>query len=106
MFTSRVCAKLLQIRGEEEQYEIDRHVTTGTDSGEGAFLSETAPDVCKVVIDKGSKRGYVEITGGGLQAAFVRTSPEETGYAVVALQDGQRCMIYGSSTVVYIRPRS
>jgi nucleoside-triphosphatase THEP1 len=106
LFTYGVYAKLLQIRGEEAQYKIDHHVTTGTDSGEGAFKSEATPDICKVVVEKGSKRGYVEITGGGLQASFVRTSPEKTGYEVIALQDGQRCMIYGSSTVVYIRPRS
>lgn len=93
------------IKGYEEQYKVDRHVTTGADTGEGAFISETAPDVDKVVIDKGSERGYVEITGGGLAPYFVRTSPDLTGVEVVKLQNGQRCMINGCSTVVYIRPR-
>jgi hypothetical protein len=63
-----------------------------------------APDVYKVVIDKGSERGYVAITGGG-KDSFVRTSPEQSGFAVVELQNSQTCMIHGCSTVVYIRPR-
>lgn len=93
------------IRGFEEQYKVDPHVTTGADSGEGAFISETAPNVDKVVIDTGSERGYVEITGGGLPPSFIRTSPEKSGFKVVEVRDGQRCMISGRSTVVYIRPR-
>jgi hypothetical protein len=98
-------AKLVQIRGYEAQYKVDQHVTTGTDSGEGAFVSETAPDVERVVIDKGSDRGYVEITGGGLDPYWVRTSPERAGIEVVELKADQTCMIHGRSTVVYIRPR-
>jgi len=93
------------IKGYEEQYKVDKHVTTGASTGKGAFISETAPDVYKVVIDTGSERGYVEITGGGLDPYFVRTSPARTGVEVVELQNGQVCMINGCSTVVYIRPR-
>jgi len=93
------------IQGYEEQYVVDKHVTTGAVSGDGAFISETAPGVHKVVIDKGSEGGYVEITGGGLEPYFVRTSPELTGVEIVQLQNDQRCMINGCSTVLYIRPR-
>lgn len=99
-------AKLVQILGYEEEYKVDDHVTTGADTGEGAFVSETAPNVSKVAIDRGSERGYVEITGGGLDPYFVRTSPERTGIEVIELKDGQRCMINGCSTVLYIRPRN
>jgi len=93
-----------EIKGYEHQYKVDHRVTTGTDSGEGAFPTETAPHVVKVVIDTGSERGYVEINGGGLPASFVRTSPEQSGFTVVELQDGQRYMINGRSTLVCIRP--
>jgi hypothetical protein len=98
-------AKLLQIRGYEEQYQVDHHVTTGADSGEGAFISETAPDVYAVAIDLGSERGYVEIAGGGVDPYPVRTSPERTGIQVITLKIGQRCMLNGRPTVMYIRPR-
>ncbi|PMD57622.1 uncharacterized protein K444DRAFT_615027 [Hyaloscypha bicolor E] len=93
------------IKDYKDQYRVDHHVTTGADSGEGAFVSEMAPDVVKVVVDKGSERGYVEIAGGGLEAFFIRTSPEQSGFSVAELQNGQMCMINGRSTVVYIRPR-
>jgi len=99
-------AKLLQIRGEEEQYKVDHHVTTGADSGEGTFTSERAPAVHKVVVDKGSGSGYVEIAGGGLKPYFIRTSPDRSGIEVVEIQGDQTCMIHGRSSVLYIRPRS
>ncbi|KAE9373828.1 hypothetical protein N431DRAFT_338417 [Stipitochalara longipes BDJ] len=92
------------IQGYEEKYQVDHHVTTGADSGEGAFISETAPDVFAVAIDRGSERGYVEIAGGGVDY-FVRTSPERTGIEVITLKNGQRCMLNGRPSVIYIRPR-
>jgi len=95
-----------EIRGYEAQFEVDRDITTGADTGEGAFISETAPNVHKAVIDKGSGRGYVEITGGGLAPYWVRTSPDGSGIEVVELKHaGQTCMIHGQSSLLYIRPR-
>ena len=109
MLHRQLCIELrvkpLQIKDYKDKYRVDHHVTTGEDSGEGAFVSETAPDVVKVVVDKGSERGYVEIAGGGLEAFFIRTSPEQSGFSVAELQNGQICMINGRSTVVYNRPR-
>jgi hypothetical protein len=98
-------AKLVQIKGYEELFVVDEHVTTGADSGEMAFISETAPNVHKVVVDKGSERGYVDITGGEVEAYFVRTSPDRTGVEIVELQNDQICTIHGCSTVLYIRRR-
>jgi len=100
----RLYSNLAQILGYEKQYEVDPHVTIGADAGKGAFPSEVAPNVYKVVIDKGSGSGYVEIAGGGLNPYFVRTSPEGTGIEVIELKDGQMCMIHGRSMVLYIRP--
>ena len=68
-----------------------------------------APDVSKVAIDKRSDTGGVQITGGGYEDRLYETGPEtgneETRFVVVDIYLGQRCMIFGQSTVLYIRPR-
>ncbi len=64
------------------------------------------PDVCAVVVDKKSGGGFVQITGAGLPDQIIETGPGETGFAIADIASGQTCMIYGSSTVLYIRPRT
>lgn len=90
----------------KEDIQIDSEETTGENTGENAFKSEIAPDVCAVVVDKNSGRGFVEVAGGGFADQIEKTGPEETGYIVLNIRHNQGCMIYGCSTVLYIRPRS
>jgi hypothetical protein len=86
--------------------EIDPYETTGADSGEGAFASRKGPEVCKVVVDKNSGRGWVQLVGGGKEPYSVKTGSTETGFETLDIYADQTCMIYGRSTVIYIRPRS
>jgi hypothetical protein len=71
-----------------------------------------APDVSKVVIDKLSESGFVQIAGGGLADRIYKTGPvEESGategtrFEAVEIYPDQMCMIFGRSTILYIRPR-
>lgn len=53
----------------------------------------------------------MQITGGGLADQRVNTGPREIGlkesrFVLAEIRANQRCMIYGSSTVLYIRPRT
>ena len=77
---------------------------TGENTGKGAFKYERGPNVCAVVIDKNSGSGFVQITGGGFADQVIKTGPQETGFNMAEIQSEQTCMIYGRSTVLYIRP--
>ena len=53
----------------------------------------------------------MEIVGGGFGDQIVNTGPREIGpeenrFILAEIRSNQRCMIYGSSTVLYIRPRT
>lgn len=53
----------------------------------------------------------MEITGGGFADQSVNTGPREIGpegsrFVLAEIRSNQRCIIYGRSTVLYIRPRT
>ncbi|KIV94120.1 hypothetical protein PV10_05269 [Exophiala mesophila] len=81
---------------------VDPDETTGEDN----FIYEKWPDVCGVVVDKGSENGFVQITGGGKPAQRINTGDGASGFAKIDIHNGQSCMLYGRPTVLYIRPRS
>jgi len=80
--------------------EIWQEETTGDDD----FKYEKCPDVCAVVVDKGSGRGYVQISGAGKDTEIIHTGHGEPGFVKAEISAGQTCMLYGRPTVLYIRP--
>ncbi|KAH8650332.1 hypothetical protein BGZ60DRAFT_437099 [Tricladium varicosporioides] len=93
------------IHSQEDQYKIDRDLTIGKDEGDDAFPYEEAPNVRWVVIDKNSGSGYIQISGGGREARIITTGPKESGVEYEEIHEDQACMIFGRSTVLYIRPK-
>lgn len=91
----------VQIAG-DDNVEIAPEETTG----EHDFKYEQSPNVCAVVVDKNSGRGYAQITGGGKDTEIIYTGRGDTGFVMVDITSGQTCMLYGRPTVLYIRPRS
>ncbi|KFY50858.1 hypothetical protein V495_00053 [Pseudogymnoascus sp. VKM F-4514 (FW-929)] len=89
-----------------QSVDIEADETTGEDSGDNAFRWRVGPDVCGVVVDRNSGRGFVQITGSGLKDQVIQTGPEESGFTMAGIASGQTCMIYGRSTVLYIRPKT
>lgn len=83
---------------------IDANETTGENSGPNAFRYEVWPNVCGVVVDTGSEKGFVQITGGELADQVIQTGYGKSDVVMADIQPDQTCMIYGSSTVLYIRP--
>jgi hypothetical protein len=59
------------------------------------------------VVDRRSMKGRVVVTGGGEQPRVIATGPGESGepYPKIRIRDGQTCVIYGYSTVLYYKPR-
>jgi hypothetical protein len=57
------------------------------------------------VVDKNSGRGWVQLVGGGQEPRSVNTGSKETGFETLDIYADQTSMIYGRSTVIYIRPR-
>lgn len=82
--------------------ELDDCETTG----ENNYPYKVGPDVCGAVIDKRSGKGKVVITSGG-DSRVIQTDPQMPGdqFDEVKIADGETCMIYGTSTIIYIRPR-
>lgn len=79
---------------------IDEDETNGKDD----FKSERAPDVCAVVVDKGSGKGFVQITGGDKDTKIIYTGRGDTACERADISTGQTCMLYGTPTVLYARP--
>ena len=75
-------------------------------TGENDFRYEQSPNVSAVVVDKGSERGFVQITGGGKSTERVDTGRGDKGFTLVEILTGQTCMLYGRPTVLYIQPRT
>ena len=63
-------------------------------------------NVCALVIDRNSGRGFLKITDGGFADQVITTAPDKMGYAMLEIQLNQGFMIYGRSTILYIRPRT
>jgi hypothetical protein len=73
-------------------------------TGENDFRFERAPNVCAVVIERGTGSGWVQIIGGG-KTEIVRTNCEDKEFVIVDIAAGQSCMLYGTPTVLYIYPK-
>ncbi|KAJ6280877.1 hypothetical protein J3E71DRAFT_241156 [Bipolaris maydis] len=66
-------------------------------SGENDFKHAKFPDVCGVVVDKGSGQGWVQIQGGKKATTKINTGPEEVvqqkegkeNFPLVEILDGQ-----------------
>ncbi|QQK48047.1 hypothetical protein Pdw03_5682 [Penicillium digitatum] len=96
------------LRSEDEKNKLREHAValmSGNDkvriapaetTGENDFKYEQWPNVCAVVVDKGSGRGYAQITGGGEEVHAVYTGRGETGYALANISHGQSCMLHQS----------
>jgi len=91
----------IQIAG--TNFELDNDETTS----DGQCPVQVGPAVAGVVIDRNSRKGRVVVTGNGAEPQYVKTGPGESGdrYPEIRIQDGQTCVIYGLSTVIYYRPR-
>jgi hypothetical protein len=65
------------------------------------------PDACGAVVDKYSAKGIVAITAHGFPIQQVDTGQGPIGepYAELTIEAGQTCVIHGSSTVLYYKPR-
>ena len=58
---------------------------------------------CKVLIDKGSGVGMVQVASmDGYHSPQVSTSPGQSGIDELDIGDGQTCTVMGNSTVLYI----
>jgi hypothetical protein len=81
--------------------KLDDDETTGKNN----FLYQVGPDVTGAVIDKRSETGRVAVTGHKTQV--IKTGPQQTGQRFVEIEiaDGDTCMIYGFSSLIYIKPR-
>lgn len=75
-------------------------------TGENDFKNEQWPNVCAVVVDRGSGGGFVQIVGGGQDAHIIETGSGDPRYALANISPGQSCMLYGNPTVLFIYPRS
>ncbi|PVH75976.1 hypothetical protein DL98DRAFT_536136 [Cadophora sp. DSE1049] len=83
-----------------EDVELEEDETTGG-------RNRVYPDACGAVVDKSSAKGIVVITVYGFPVQQVDTGQGLTGeaYAELIIGVGQTCVIHGSSTVLYYRPR-
>ncbi|RYO79255.1 hypothetical protein DL763_009349 [Monosporascus cannonballus] len=79
--------------------KLDEDETTGEDD----FKYRQHPDVVGVVVDKGSGRGFVQISGQ-VEGDTVRisTGRGRIGYEYRDILEGQSCMLYGCPTVFFI----
>ena len=88
---------------DSDEVRLDDDVTTGRDD----FPYKVGPDVNGAIIDRRSEVGRVVITGDKTPTRVIPTGPKETGarFIRVKIADGETCMIYGKSTLIYIKPR-
>lgn len=80
----------VQLAGDEGLI-IDAEETTGEDD----FTFEKGSNVCAVVVDKGSERGFVQIIGARKPPEVVQTGKGGLGFEKRDVLDGQSCMLYG-----------
>jgi hypothetical protein len=89
----------MQIAGRED-IELEEDETTGGQN-------RAYPDVCGAVVDKYGGKGVVAITAHGFPVRQVDTGQGGIGqpYVELTIRVGETCVIYGSSTVLYYKPR-
>jgi hypothetical protein len=79
-----------------------------TTNENGTFKYRKNPDVCGVVIDKGSDGGFVQISGGNKATTRVDTGQNDVKdgerFVYVDILSEQTCMLYGEPTVLYVSP--
>jgi hypothetical protein len=65
------------------------------------------PDVRGVIVDRNSAKGIVVVYRHGSPIQQAHTRQEVTGepYLELTVRDGQMCVVYGKSTVLYYKPR-
>lgn len=72
------------------------------------FKYRKNPDVCGVVIDKGSDAGFVQVSGGDKATTRVDTGQKDDKvgerFVYVDILSEQTCMLYGEPTVLYVSP--
>ncbi|RMZ71999.1 hypothetical protein GMOD_00006986 [Pyrenophora seminiperda CCB06] len=68
------------------------------------FKFKDYPEVRGVVVDKGSDRGYIQVSGGRAATTMVETSKDKTGVEFVEILKNQGCMLYGGATVLFCYP--
>ncbi|KAH8723531.1 hypothetical protein GQ44DRAFT_773906 [Phaeosphaeriaceae sp. PMI808] len=86
---------------EETSVEDGVRLADEETTGENDFKFKKYPDVCGVVVDRGSSKGWVQIQGGQEQTIKIFTGPNETGYAYARILADQSCMPHGYPTVLY-----
>ncbi|KAI8628767.1 hypothetical protein F5Y19DRAFT_476312 [Xylariaceae sp. FL1651] len=85
----------------KDNIRLDSDETTGAND----FKYQIHPNVVGVVIDKGSQRGFIQISGDMPGSAKkIHTSPGMQGerYIFEEISEGQSCMLYGEPTVWYV----
>ncbi|KAK5936439.1 hypothetical protein PMZ80_011320, partial [Knufia obscura] len=76
--------------------------TTGKDD----FKFKESPEVCAVIVDKDSERGFAQISGGSNPTEIIQTGLGDTGQVMVKILADQSCMLYGRPTVLFVYPHS
>ena len=84
--------------------KIGVQLATEETTGQNDFKYEKHPSVCGVVVDKGSERGFVQVSGGNKETTRVDTGRGDTGFTFVEISEGQTCMLYGQPTVLFCYP--
>ncbi|XMA19881.1 hypothetical protein WAI453_012672 [Rhynchosporium graminicola] len=106
---TRSLSQKKEFRDNAEKIVQDRNLILDDEetTSDGTFPMQVGPAVSGAVVDTRSMKGKVVVTGGGVQAQVIKTGPQEMGdpYAEIAIGDGQKCVIYGYSTVLYFKPR-
>ncbi|CZR64899.1 uncharacterized protein PAC_14799 [Phialocephala subalpina] len=96
----RLRDRATELIARREDVELEEDETTGG-------RRRVYPDACGAVVDKYSAKGIVAITAHGFPVQQVDTGQGVIGdpYAELIIGVGQTCLIHGSSTVLYYKPR-
>ncbi|PVH67435.1 hypothetical protein DL98DRAFT_600492 [Cadophora sp. DSE1049] len=96
----RLRDRAAELIARREDVELEEDETTGG-------RKRVYPDACGVVVDKSSAKGLVAITVHGFSVQQVDTGQGLRGepYTELTIGVGETCVIHGSSTVLYYKPR-
>lgn len=76
-------------------------------TGDNNFTYKRWPEIVGVIVDQGSERGFVQVSGeegGEIVRIYTGRGKKEATFASVS--EGQSCMLYGYPTVIFIYPLS
>jgi len=106
---TRTPSQKKELRDHAEMIIKDRDLILDDEetTGDNTCPIQTGPAVNGVVVDRRSEKGRIVVTGTGILAQYILTGPGENGnlYPEIEIRDGQTCVIYGYSTVLYFRIR-